>query len=121
MPPPLSAEAETRTQARPGGAMDASVELAHKQALIDRLLEAHGNKRHAGFVLTVYRRRLTSSASSTDPDRAAAERYSNRGCAPLPASALVGGTRPRCSHAPTVPTRPLGVRISRPCWIRNGS
>ena len=36
---PLPAEAETRTQARPGGAMDASVELAHKQALIDRLLD----------------------------------------------------------------------------------
>lgn len=28
---------------------------------IDRLLEAHGNKKGAGFVLTVYRRRLTSS------------------------------------------------------------
>ena len=36
---PLPSEAETRTQARPGGAMDASVELAHKQALIDRLLD----------------------------------------------------------------------------------
>jgi superfamily II DNA or RNA helicase len=30
-------------------------------ALIDRLLEAHGKRRGAGFVLTVYRRRLTSS------------------------------------------------------------
>ncbi len=31
------------------------------EALIDRLLEAHGKRRGAGFVLTVYRRRLTSS------------------------------------------------------------
>ncbi len=30
-------------------------------ALIDRLLAAHGSRRGAGFVLTVYRRRLTSS------------------------------------------------------------
>ncbi|MYU48293.1 hypothetical protein GTV15_19075 [Streptomyces sp. SID7803] len=29
--------------------------------LIDRLMSAHGSKRGAGFVLTVYRRRLTSS------------------------------------------------------------
>jgi hypothetical protein len=29
--------------------------------LIDRLLDAHGSRRGAGFVLTVYRRRLTSS------------------------------------------------------------
>lgn len=29
--------------------------------LIDRLMEAHGTRRGAGFVLTVYRRRLTSS------------------------------------------------------------
>lgn len=29
--------------------------------LLDRLMEAHGSKRGAGFVLTVYRRRLTSS------------------------------------------------------------
>ncbi|KWW97715.1 hypothetical protein TH66_19615 [Carbonactinospora thermoautotrophica] len=29
--------------------------------LIDRLMEAHGSRRGAGFVLTVYRRRLTSS------------------------------------------------------------
>ena len=31
------------------------------ERLIDRLLEAHGKRRGAGFVLTVYRRRLTSS------------------------------------------------------------
>ncbi|WP_083847071.1 DEAD/DEAH box helicase [Rhodococcus sp. P14] len=31
------------------------------EGLIDRLLEAHGKRRGAGFVLTVYRRRLTSS------------------------------------------------------------
>ncbi len=31
------------------------------EALIDRLLAAHGKRRGAGFVLTVYRRRLTSS------------------------------------------------------------
>lgn len=31
------------------------------EALIDRLLEAHGKRPGAGFVLTVYRRRLTSS------------------------------------------------------------
>ena len=29
--------------------------------VLDRLMQAHGNRRHAGFVLTVYRRRLTSS------------------------------------------------------------
>jgi hypothetical protein len=33
----------------------------HLDELIDRLMEAHGSKRGAGFVLTVYRRRLTSS------------------------------------------------------------
>lgn len=31
------------------------------ETLIDRLFEAHGTRRGAGFVLTVYRRRLTSS------------------------------------------------------------
>jgi len=34
---------------------------ADLEALIDRLMEAHGKRRGAGFVLTVYRRRLTSS------------------------------------------------------------
>ncbi|MFI7552162.1 DEAD/DEAH box helicase [Micromonospora sediminimaris] len=34
------------------------------EQLIDRLLEAHGKRRGAGFVLTVYRRRLTSSWSA---------------------------------------------------------
>ncbi|MDA8309416.1 MAG: helicase-related protein [Actinomycetota bacterium] len=29
--------------------------------VLDRLMQAHGTRRHAGFVLTVYRRRLTSS------------------------------------------------------------
>jgi len=29
--------------------------------LIDRLMEAHGSRKGAGFVVTVYRRRLTSS------------------------------------------------------------
>ena len=32
-----------------------------------------------------------------------------------------GGARPRWSHAAGVATRPLGVRSSRPCWMRNGS
>jgi superfamily II DNA or RNA helicase len=30
-------------------------------AILDRLMQAYGSRRHAGFVLTVYRRRLTSS------------------------------------------------------------
>jgi hypothetical protein len=29
--------------------------------LLDRLMQAHGTKRGAGFVLNIYRRRLTSS------------------------------------------------------------
>lgn len=38
-------------------------ELLYKDldALLDRLMQAHGSKRGAGFVLTIYRRRLTSS------------------------------------------------------------
>jgi hypothetical protein len=35
--------------------------------------------------------------------------------------APVGATSPRCAHAAGVATRPRGVRMSRPCWMRNGS
>jgi hypothetical protein len=38
-------------------------EILYKEldGLLDRLMQAHGTKRGAGFVLTIYRRRLTSS------------------------------------------------------------
>ena len=36
-------------------------------------------------------------------------------------SPAAGGVSPRCCHAAGVATRPRGVRMSRPCWMRNGS
>src|SRR5690606_6486360 len=51
------------------------------------------------------------------PNRAG---QSNKLGSTVPGSADGGGTIPRCCHAAAVATRPRGVRMSRPCWIRYG-
>ena len=60
------------------------------------------------------RERAPGGAEGAQPKQAGERRSSPDACAGRPA-------RPRWARRPAVATRPRGVRMSRPCWMRKGS